>query len=224
MNNLIYPQALKYDNRTCCEYYCSQLKNKQLFMFTFCSFNDYNSGIIKKFTFFLGFAVHYTINALFFNDDTMHKIYEDGGGYNISYHFPKIIISTIASILFLRIMLETLILTERNILEIKHQATKAQALEMKLQVLKCTNIKYIIFFILNFILILLFWLYLTCFNGVYENTQIVLIENTFISFGISLFYPIFWNIIPTILRISSLSNKNSDKSCIYKTSKVLQII
>ena len=144
MNNLLYLQALKYDNRTCCEYYCSLLKNKQLFMFTFCSFNDYNSGIIKKFTFFLGFAVHYTINALFFNDDTMHKIYEDGGGYNISYHFPKIFISTIASILFLRIMLETLILNDRNVLEIKHQATKAQALEMKLQVLKCTNIKYML--------------------------------------------------------------------------------
>ena len=40
MNTLIYIIALKYDNRTGCDYYSSQLKNKQLFLFTFCSFND----------------------------------------------------------------------------------------------------------------------------------------------------------------------------------------
>ena len=62
LNNLSYEDALKYDKRTCCDYYCSLIKNKQIILFTFCSFNDYNSGIIKKFMFFLSFALHYTIN------------------------------------------------------------------------------------------------------------------------------------------------------------------
>ena len=82
LNTLEYIQAIKYDKRSCCEYYSSLLKNKQLFLFTFCSFNDYNSGIIKKFIFFLSFALHYTISALFFNDETLHQIYEDEGRYN----------------------------------------------------------------------------------------------------------------------------------------------
>ena len=137
---------------------------------------------------------------------------------------PKIIISTISSIIVLRIMLEGLILTDRNILEVKRQNTKDKALYMKTKVLKCINIKFIIFFVVNFILLIMFWFYLTCFNWIYENTQICLIENTFISFGISLFYPFIWNIIPVVLRMQSLANKNSNKSCLYFASKILQII
>ena len=38
LNSLSYIDALKYDKRTCCDYYCSLIKNKQLFAFTFCSF------------------------------------------------------------------------------------------------------------------------------------------------------------------------------------------
>ena len=73
------------------------------------------------------------------------------------------------------------------------------------------KIKFAIFFILNFILLALFWYYLTCFNAVYKNTQIYLIENTFISFGISLFYPFVINIIPGFFRMDSLDGNKRDK-------------
>jgi hypothetical protein len=224
LNSLSYTRALILDKRSFCDIYCSLLKNKQLIMFTFCSFNDYNSGIIKKFTFFLSFAVHYTINGLFFTDDFMHKIYTRGGGYDTALHFPKIILSTIISIIFLRIMLETLILTDRNVLQVKIQKTKKLALKMKTEAMKCINIKFAIFFIVNFILLVLFWFYLTCFNGVYSKTQITLIENTLISFGISILYPNVWNIFPACFRIQSLDTKNKNKQCMYTTSKILQII
>ena len=224
MNNLSYIDALKYDKRTCCDYYGSLIKNKQIFVFTFCSFNDYNSGIIKKFIFFLSFALHYTINALFFNDSNMHQIYEDEGKYNFSYQFPKILISTISSTIILRIILQTLVLTDKSILQVKYQPTRDLALEMKKKILKCINIKFAIFFILNFILLVLFWFYLTCFNAKYANTQVYLIENTFISFGISLVYPFIINIIPACLRISSLEDKNKDKSCLYSASQIMQLI
>ena len=224
LNELTYTQALKYDKRSCCDYYCSLIKNKQLFAFTFCSFNDYNSGIIKKFIFFLSFALHYTINALFFNDSNMHQIYEDQGEYNFSYQFPKILISAISSTIILRIILITLVLTDKNIVQVKSQSTYTLAMQMKLKVLKCINIKFIIFFILNFILIILFGYYLTCFNAIYENTQIYLIENTFISFGCSLFYPFIINIVPSVLRGCSLSGKKANKSCLYSLSQITQLL
>ena len=81
-NWLSYEEALKYDKRSNCQYYGSLIRSKQLFIFTFCSFNDYNSGIIKKFMFFLSFALHYTTNALFFTEANMHQIYLDKGKYN----------------------------------------------------------------------------------------------------------------------------------------------
>ena len=43
----------------------------------------------------MNFAISYTINALFFSDDTMHKIYEDKGKFNIIYQLPHIVNSNL---------------------------------------------------------------------------------------------------------------------------------
>ena len=75
LNSLLYEKAILYDKRTFVQYYVSLLKNKHLLIFSFYSNNnDYNSQIIKIFLFIFFFAVHFTVNALFFNDNTMHKI------------------------------------------------------------------------------------------------------------------------------------------------------
>jgi hypothetical protein len=99
MNSFSYQQALKYDNRTYLNYYFSLLKSKNLLIFSFYPNNDYNSTIIKIDLFFFCFALQYTVNALFFNDSTMHKIYEDNGIFNLVYQINQIIYSTIISII-----------------------------------------------------------------------------------------------------------------------------
>ena len=224
LNWLSYNEALKFDKRTKCDYYGALLKNKQLIIFTFCSFNDYNSGVVKKFMFFLSFALHYTVNALFFTESTMHQIYEDEGKFNFEYQISKIIFSAIISTLVLRLMLKFLVLTDKDVLEVKKQQTKLLANSMKKKKLKCMKIKFAIFFVLNFILLGLFWYYLTCFNAIYQNTQIYLIKNTFISFGFSLFYPFFINIFPTMLRNCSLHSKKKDQEYFYRVSQIIQVI
>ena len=223
-NWLSYEDALRYDKRSSCEYYISLIKNKQLFLFTFCSFNDYNSGVIKKFMLFLSFALHYTVNALFFDDSNMHQIYEDEGKFNLGYQIPYILFSMIISNLIMRLMLHFLVLTDKDILQVKLQPNKKAAINMKPKKLKCMKKKFAIFFILNFILLILFWYYLTSFNGIYQNTQTYLIENTFISFGLSLIYPFIINIIPVVIRMSAIHSSNKDQQYFYKVSQILQII
>ena len=222
LNNALYKDAKKFDKRSGCEYYFSLLRYKQIFIFTFLNFNDYNSGVIKKFTLFLLIALHYTINALFFTDSNMHQIFKDNGKYNLQYQLKFIFISAMLSTALLRIILATLVLTDKNIFEIKCQPNLINANILKKKTLKCIKIKYAIFFVLNIILLSLFWYYLTCFNAIYQNTKIYLIKNTLISFAISMIYPFIINIIPAILR--KLSLKNSNKECLYNTSKVIQIL
>ena len=153
----------------------------------------------------------------------IHQIYEDEGKYNFSYQFPKILISAISSTIILRIILITLVLTDKSILQVKLQMTRNLATSLKHKILKCINIKFAIFFILNLILLVLFWYYLTCFNAVYENTQVYLIENTMVSFALSFIYPFIINIIPSILRICSLDKKNKqNESHLYSLSQFLQ--
>ena len=171
---------------------------------------------------FLSFALHYTINALFFNDITMHQIFIDQGKYNINYQFPFIIISAVLSVAILRIILIGLILTDKDIFEIKCQSNISKAKALKKNTLKKIKIKFTIFFILIFLLLILFWYYLTCWNAIYENTQLYLIKNTLISFGISLIYPFIINIIPVLLRKHSLKGKG--KKYLYNASKIMQLL
>ena len=121
-------------------------------------------------------------------------------------------------------MLHFLILTDKDILEVKLQSKKDLAYNMKKQKLKYIKIKFALFFVLNFILLVLFWYYLTCFNAVYQNTQIYLIENTFISFGFSSVYPFVINIFPIIIRMSAIHSLKKDKEYIYKISLIVQLL
>ena len=77
INYLLYEDALKLEKRTYIQYYFSLIKTKHLIVFTFYTSNDYNSKAIKIILFLFSFSLYLTINALFFNDKTMHIIYED---------------------------------------------------------------------------------------------------------------------------------------------------
>ena len=221
LNNLIYKKALEFDKRSYFQYYISLLKRKQLIIFTFYTSDDYNSKIIKMSLFLFSFSLYYTINALFFDDSTMHKIYEDEGSYNFIYQIPHILYSTIISSV-ITILIKYLSLSEKNILEIKNE--KENLIQKTCKIKKCINIKIILFYILNFLFLLFFWYYLGCFCAVYKNTQSHLIEDTIISFIISLLYPFGLNLLPGIFRIPSLNAKNKDKILMYNFSRILQII
>ena len=121
-------------------------------------------------------------------------------------------------------MLKSLVLTDKDVLEVKQQLTRPLAINKKKLKLRCIKIKYAIFFVLNFILLTLFWYYLTCFNAVYKNTQVYLIENTFISFGFSLLYPFIINIFPTIIRNCAIHSSDKDKDYLYKFSQIIQLL
>ena len=68
-------------------------------IFSFFNGNDYNSRIVKIDLFFIGFATEYIINALFYNDETMHKIYKNNGVCDLEAQLPIIIYSTLISLL-----------------------------------------------------------------------------------------------------------------------------
>ena len=85
MNNLKYDEALKLDNRTFSQSFISKSKENFLPIFIFFIKDDYNSTEIVICLFLFGLSLDYAVRALFFNDSTMHKIYEDKGKYNFLY-------------------------------------------------------------------------------------------------------------------------------------------
>ena len=220
LNKLKYEDALLKDKRTYCQYFFSLLKKEHLLIFSFyCNDNDYNSQIIKIFLFFFYFSMNLFVNALFFDDDTIHRIYEDKGDFNFIYQLPQIIYSSLISDA-INILIKFLSLSEEGILKLKG-IKKIKILYSKFQkLLRIFNIKFALFFIITFFMLIIFLFYVTIFCGVYVNSQIHLFDDSIISFGTSFLYEFGIYLIPGIFRIIALRSK--DKSCLYGFSQFLE--
>ena len=188
INALEYNFALKYDKRDYCNYYISLLKTKHNLIFAFCNNMDYNSKIIKIDLFVIGFVIDFAINTLFYDDETMHNIYKSKGNFDFETQIPIIVYSTLISMV-LNVPLNFLALSNDAILSFKQEKIKinikkrAEDLKYKL------NIKFIIYFIISFLLLDFFWYYISMFCAIYKNTQIHLLKDTLYSFGLSLLFP-----------------------------------
>ena len=222
LNAMDYEQAKRYDKRNYVQYYLSLIKDKNLLIYTFFQYNDFNSQMIKIDLFLFSFSINFIISAMFYSDDTMHKIYIDEGKFDFIYQIPQMLYSAIISF-FLELILRNLGLYEVNILEVRKKKKDKEDLNIIIQnVSKVIKIKVIIFFIISYILAISFWIYLGCFCAVYKNTQIHLFKDVSSSFLISFIPPFFIYLIPGIFRIESLKNGTNDKPYLYKISKLLQ--
>ena len=222
LNSLSYKKALIYDKRTYFQYYCSLLKQKHLILFTFISKNDYNLFIIKLSLFIFSFSLYFTVNAVFFDDNIIHIIYETHGklGY-IYYMLNNIIYSTIISS-FTTVILKLLAFSNKKISKLKEIKIRKKALKKSINIVNGVNLKFQIYFIVSIIILIFFWYYISAFCAVYNNSQLFLIQNTLSSFGMSLIYPFGLYLIPGIFRILSLKSKN--KKCMYSFGKFISTI
>ena len=223
INRLSYKIALKYDKRSYFQYYYSLLKTNHPLIFSFFPSNDYNSPSIKICLFLFSFALYFGVNSLFFTDKKMHVIYVEKGIYLIINELPITIYSSFISI-FLNMIIRYLSLTQNDISDLK-KIKQFKAFLIKSQnLISFIKRKFIFFFIISYILLILFWYYLACFCAVYRNTQIQLIKNTFISFNLSFLYYFGLYLLPGVFRIIALKDKKKNKKCLYKLSIILQIL
>ena len=150
----------------------------------------------------------------------MHKIYVDNGIFDFIYFIPIFLYSIIISSI-INMIIKSLSLSQSNIAKIKNEKNLEKSLKIMKKEIKCLIIKFIFFFIICFSFLALFWYYISCFCAVYKNTQIYLIKDTLISFGLSLIYPFSFYLIPVMFRIPTLKYKDKCINWCYKISKIL---
>ena len=223
LNELHYEEAIKIDKRTFIQYYLSLLRLNQLFIFAFCTKNDHNSRIIKICIFLFSLSLYFTINALFFDESVIHNIYDNQGNFIFIYQIPQIVYSSIISS-FLMTLIRFFSLSQKEILKIKHEECLQNINNRIENAIKCLKIKFTLFFIIELAFLFFFWYYLASFCAIYKNTQIFLIKDALISFGFSLLYPLFYSLLPGVFGIPSLRDSKKGKECMYKLSKLLQIM
>ena len=98
--------------------------------------------------FLIGFAIKYIVNALFFNDDTMNKIYESKGKYNLEVQIPIIVYSSLISMLF-NTVLSILALSNDVIISFKQNRSTINLNRREKDLINKLNIKFILYFIIT---------------------------------------------------------------------------
>ena len=169
------------------------------------------------------FIINYAVNGLFFNDDTMHNVYENKGLFDVSYQVPIIIYSSLISI-FLGALVQMLGLSSDAIIDFKQSEEKNNVNERGEKLIKKIKIKFVLYFILTYLLLIFFWYYISMFDAVYRKTQYLLLEDTLMGFGFSLVTPFVIFLIPGLFRIPALANPQKNRKCLYNFSKLFTIL
>ena len=90
------------------------------------------------------------MNALFFTDETMHKLYLTYGEYDFVQQIPQIIYSSIVSQLF-EVFICYLSLTDSAFYEIKKFKLSKKNLKKIREIIECVNRKLVAFYVLTLI-------------------------------------------------------------------------
>ena len=223
LNTLEYEEAINIDKRSYFQYYFSLLKKKHLILFTVWPSKDYNLIAVKISLFLLSFSLYFTINGFFFTDESMHNLYVNNGSFDILFNISQIIYSSIIPSIVYTI-LKLLSLSEKDLLKLKQIENTTVLYQKSKRIEICLKIKFIIFFVFSFFIMVFFWYFISCFCAVYKNTQIILIEDTFLSFGISMLYPVGLNLLPGLFRIPAIRDKQKKKKCMYKISLYISLL
>jgi hypothetical protein len=166
LDDLEYSIALEYDKRTLLNFYMCLVKREHLIVFTFIYCKDFNLISIKLSLFVFSISLDMTTNLLFFNDDSMHKIYLDYGKYNFISQIPQIIYSTIISET-MDVFLKYLSLSEKEIYETKKYNNPKEAIDEVKKLIRCLKIKFFFFFFICFVFMIFFWYFISIFCAIY---------------------------------------------------------
>ena len=157
----------------------------------------------------------------FFSDDSMHNLYVSEGSFDFFDQIVQMIYSTIVSQI-LGIFLNYLTMTDILYYDIKRLKKDAINKSKVLSIINCIKYKIIGFYIFTFILFFFYWYTIAAFCAVYENTQIIFIIDSILSFILGLLYPFAIYFIPTGLRFLSLRAKEKKNlKIVYKLSDII---
>ena len=223
LNRMDFEDAIEYDKRNYWQYYWSLLKKKHMVILTFVSNDDYNVLTLKFSLFILSISLYFSINTLFYKDSTMHQIFTESGRYNLIYQIPQVIYSTLISFL-MTFILKKLSLSQNELMVVKQELDQEKSKELAEKCKKCMKIKLYSFFAFGLSLLIFFCYYISAFAAVYTNTQIHLIKDTLLSFGVSMSYPFIINLFPGLFRLPALKDGTKEKECLYKTSQILALL
>ena len=184
MNELDYEEAIIYDKRHYCQIFWFTLKEKQVLVNAFFAKDPLKPLSIKLLVIIFSFSCYFVINGFLYNEEYVSiKLKSEGNKSFLEYISDSIerilytsivggVISFIIGILFnTDKKINNVINKNKNQLFLKGQIAK---------IYRCNTIRIICFIIIQFILMVLFIIYIFCFCFVYQNNKLDWFESSLI--------------------------------------------
>ena len=219
-DEMIYEEALSTDKRKFGTLYLNILIQKQAILNIIIDNNKFRSRILKIIIYILSIDLYLVINGLFFSENYIDEIYlstkEEKFFSFIPRSISRIIYTSIVTvivnflincILIYEDKIRSTIIREKNDINIMRGEIGKILYRME------KNIKIFIF--VNFILMLISWYYISCFNHAYFYTKKEWIKSSVFIIIIAEIFPFLYALIIAVLRTISLLCKSEQ---IYKIS------
>ena len=222
-NDMDYDDAMRMDKRTFCEFFSDKLMEKQIILNTFFNKDPVRPMSIKIILFLLNIELYFVVNGLFFSENYVSEVYHLTTKDNFFSFFPRsinrFIYTTLVDVV-IGMIIECVFIDENkikkcflrngeNINDIKSENTN---------IIKKMKKSYTIFIIICYIVSVISWYYITCFNNVYPNMKIEWIKSSITIMIIMQFLSFLIGLFESILRFLAFKCK-SEK--LFKVSKML---
>ena len=175
-DDMEFEDALKYDNRSFCEYYCDRFRENQIIMDTFFNPETLKPMTIKIIILLLNIILYFFINGLFFSEDYVSDLFNSNEKEKFFSFFPRSIprfIYTLIVGVIIGIIIDFIAVDEKKVKRL-FLREKKNTLQIRYEMSVITNdIKrnYLILMIICLVIDLIFFYYANCFNNVYPNLK-----------------------------------------------------
>ena len=223
LDDLEYDDAIVKDDRTFCEYFIECLKERQMIAFTFIATDPIKIRIIKIMLFILNIVLYFVVIGLFYSEEYISQLYNLDKKDNFFSYIPrsidKFIYTTMVSVV-IGYIIDCFFIDEKKIKGIfKREKDNIVNLRSEIvDIIHAIKNRYFAFIIMIFIILLISFYYLLCFNYVYPKTQIEWVKASITIFIIMQILSVLKCFLETCLRFLSFKCK-SEK--LYKLSKLL---
>ena len=221
LNNAPYTKALRLDKINIFSMFINIFKMKIEIISIFLYPEEFTHLSLTLSIYSLDFLFSYFMNALLYSDDVVSQKYHNNGSLDLITSLSLSIISNIVSSIAIWIVKKLTNYNEYLLTLINDVQKENYFIFVFKKIYKCTKIKILSYFILNFIASIAMSYYLFIFCYIYQKSQVSLLTNYFLGVGESLIVSFGTAIIICFLRFISLKYKLKN---IYRTSVYLNSI
>ena len=222
-DELDFYSVLKKDKRTFCEFLINIIVKKQIIVKTFFIVEETIPLNLKIILFTLYLDLHFLVISFILSAEDIsmpfHLNLKEYIIYQINKFPGKIIISiTITS--FLNFLMKSFFVNKNSIKSvIKREKNDLNQLKIEMnEFLKNIKIRYILFIVLDLIIILISWYCISAFNIMYPNTKIIWLILVLITILIEQIVPVIFALLEACLRFIAIKLKIN---AIFELSKYI---